>query len=156
MKKQSDPVTRIRSTYWQESKETQQRVPRDDAAYAKGYAEVIDRKGEMGFPTGDMADQDARDLCVEIIGMITAIVDNVSDDTTVRVMSLIGAVFNEQHLLRRDIAVRIAHAQWGDEGARLTRLLSDDDAASQERMEAALQLQAMTIKRMQEEMGEDA
>ena len=157
MKRQSDPVTRIRSTFWQDTLKYDTREfhsERDDETYAAGYAAIIDRKGGLGFATGDMDDETARDLCIEMVGMIVALVDNVPDDTTVRVLTLLSAVFNESNLLRRDLAVRIAHAQWGDEAARLTLLLADADATDEERLQAGLTLQAMTLQRMREEAAE--
>jgi len=156
MKYESDPVTRLRSTFWMDTKDSDDgyHTDEDDVSYAKGYAELIDRKGALGFPTGDLTDTVARDLTIEMIGYVVALVDNVPDDTTIKIINLLGEAFTSMNLLRRDIALRVAHANWGDEGVRLTKLLSDDDANPTDRIEAATRIANLTIEAMRGDLDE--
>lgn len=151
-----DPVTRPRSTFWEASKDQyDDHDDQDDATYQKGYVGFVDRKAALGYPTGDLPDMVARELVIELVGHIVALIDNVSDDTAVRAVSLLGEMFESSNLLKRDIAIRIAYSSFGHTGMELTRIITDDNADNDDRIKAALQLQKMTLEAIAKQDGDE-
>ena len=140
MKKINDgPMQRYRITMIPE--EQRDHNPELAGYYDDGYASMVAMKAHAGYAIGDIPMDAAIKALTQVVGMFSALIDNVDDDTAAKVhLALQCAVNND---MPKELAYRVAHAYFGQQGTDLCNVMNDDDADPEARKHAALKLAGM-------------